>query len=214
MKTNFLIIILLLSILFSCKDSERESIEVRSREFTTSLDSIMYLNYLNAIENQSTLQYFTVVKIRNLNNKETREICTKGNFLAGALHREYKLGYSIDEIIKVQNLLSENKERYFEFKDTSAINNLDLNKYSVEEFEKFEKETNRDSISKSIINKDWSMHFEDDKTMLIFAHSLFNRGILTGENNSFGGTIYHITESMLEERKAQTGRLKSTNVDK
>ena len=213
MKTNFLIIILLLLVLFSCKDSELESIEVRSREFTTTLDSIMYLNYLNAIENQSTLKYFMVVKIRNLNNEETREICTKGNFLAGALHREYKLGYSIDEIIKVQNLMIANKERYFEFKDTSAINNIGLNKYSVEEFEEFEKKISTDSILKSQINKDWSMYFKDDKTMLIFAHLLFNRGILTGENNSFGGTIYHITENMLEERKAQIDRLKSKNVD-
>ena len=203
-----------MSILFSCKDSERESIEVRSHEFATSLDSIVYLNYVNAIENQSTLQYFTVVKIKNLNNKETREICTKGNFLAGALHREHKLGYSIDEVIKVQNLMIDNKKRYFEFKDTSAINNLSLNKYSVDEFAKFENKTNMDSISKSAINKDWSMYFEDDKAMMMFAHSLFNRGILTGENNSFGGTIYYITASMLEERKAQIGKLKSTNVDK
>ena len=88
-------LILIFTILFftSCK-------EVVEYEQSLS-DEELYPNYVKAIKNESTFQNFLVIKVKNLNNGEIREYCTKGNFLKGALHRELNLGYSKDGIIKV-----------------------------------------------------------------------------------------------------------------
>ena len=174
--------------IISCKNSNSEKHNKNAFNFQ---EDIIYNNYVNAIENGSTFQYFTVIKVKDINTGKVREICTKGNFLCGALHIEYDSSYDINGQKKMQKLLLENKQRYFELKDTAALNNLGINTYSVEDFKKFEKENNVDSIAKSIHAK-WGMAISDDKTMLLLAHSLFNRGILTGENNCFGGTLKYI----------------------
>lgn len=54
----------------------------------------LYLNYLASLNNEgSTFQYYMVIKIKNLNTGETREICTDANGLLGALHSEKNVGY-------------------------------------------------------------------------------------------------------------------------
>lgn len=55
------------------------------------------------------------------------------------------------------------------------------------------------------------MYFSDDKNLLLLAHSLFNRGILTGENNCFGVTLIHIDQQMLAEKSKRIEELKSMN---
>ncbi len=57
------------------------------------LEDEKYLNFLAAVQNSSTFSYFTVIIVKNLNTGLTKEICTKGNFVAGALHRELNAGY-------------------------------------------------------------------------------------------------------------------------
>lgn len=121
---------------------------------------------------------------------------------------EYDKNYSKDGELKIRKLLLENKQRYFQLKDTAAINNLGMNSYSMEDLMKFEKENNVDSIAKSIKGK-WEMSFSDDKKMLLLAHSLFNRGILTGENNCFGGTLINISKQMLDEKRKRMEELKA-----
>ncbi|WP_338377210.1 hypothetical protein [uncultured Flavobacterium sp.] len=160
------------------------------------------------------MQYFLVVKVKDLNTGNVREICTKGNFLSGALHKEYNLDFNEKDATKLYKVMLENKERYFEFKDTTAINNLGIHKYSVEDLQKFEKKHNIDSIANSIKNKKWNMFLSDDKTMLLYAHSLFNRGILTGENNCFGGTLMHIDNQILDKKKKQIESIKKNNIKK
>lgn len=202
-----LLILAIISIgIISCKNSNSD--KQNKKEFNSSQDSILYSNYVNSIENGSTFQYFTVVKVKDINTGKVREICTKGNFLWGALHIEYDSSYSINGQKKIHKLLLENKQRYFELKDTASLNNLGLNRYSIEDLKKFEKEKNVDSIAKSIKGK-WKMWISDDKTMLLLAHSLFNRGILTGENNCFGGTLSYISKQMLDERKKRIEELKA-----
>lgn len=207
-KRKLLFLTIIFIGLFSCKNPNSE--KQYKKAFNSSKDSIRYANYVNAIENGSTFQYFTVIKVKDVNTGKVREICTKGNFLWGALHTEYDSSYSVNGLKKIQKLLFENKQRYFEFKNAIALNNLGVNKYSVEDLKKFEKENNVDSISKSIKGK-WGIAISDDKTMHLLAHSLFNRGILTGENNCFGGTLTHIDKQMLNERKKRIENLKAMN---
>lgn len=154
----------------------------------------LYLNYTAAIKNESTFQYYLVVKVKNLNTGLTREYCTEGNFLKGALHREYNLDYDNKGISKVYSLAVNNKDRYFEFKNDSAIRNIGgVWEYSMDDLAKLEMKSNFDSIATQIRKTGkWSKEIFDDKTMLMYAHALFNRGILTGENNCFGGTLVYI----------------------
>ena len=93
----------------------------------------LYLNYLAAIRNTSTFQYFLVVKVKNSKHGTIREYCTKGNFLKGALHREYKLGYNNACISKVYSIAVNNKDRCFEFKKKKALNNISSWNYSIDD---------------------------------------------------------------------------------
>ena len=53
--------------------------------------------YAYYLEDQSILN-FVVINVKHLNNGDIREYCTKGNFLLGALHKEYNLDYSKEEL--------------------------------------------------------------------------------------------------------------------
>lgn len=183
MTKSTLILIFTLLFFISCNEAV---------EYEQSLsDEELYPNYVKAINNGSTFQNFLVVKVKNLNNGEVREYCTKGNFLKGALHREYNLGYSNGGSVKVHEIAIENKERYFEFKNDSAIWNINgFENYSMKELSEFENQIGIDSLVYRIENgKDWGISISNDKEMKMVAHALFNKGILTGENSCFGGML-------------------------
>jgi hypothetical protein len=154
----------------------------------------LYSNYVTALQNESTFQYYLVVKVKNLNSGQTREYCTKGNFLKGALHREYKFDYDSKGISKVYAIAIDNKDRYFEFSNDSAIWNIGcVWTYSMDDLAQLERKINFDSLAVQIRKTGkWSKEIFDDRIMSMYAHALFNRGILTGENNCFGGTLFYV----------------------
>ena len=188
-----LILFLCILVLTSCqKVVEKENVGKEVIELEQSISNEkLYANYAKAIKNESTFQNFLVIKVKNLNNGEIREYCTKGNFLKGALHRELNVGYSKKGIIKVYETALQNKERYFEFKNDSAIWNISaFDKYSMGELSEFVKQVGIDSLVHRIENgKDWGITISNDKEMKMVAHALFNKGILTGENSCFGGML-------------------------
>jgi len=190
------LLICLIPGLFACNQTS----SIKSTNSLTSLDSLIYKNYTYAIKNKSTFQYFLVVKVKNLNTSLIREICTKGDFLTGALHIENKIGYDSLGILKIENIEKNNKKRFFEFKDTMALNNLEINTYSIEDLNNFERTHNIDSLVQIITKGKWGLYIPDDKEMKLYAHSLFNRGILTGESNCYGGTLKHVEEKLIIER--------------
>jgi hypothetical protein len=156
--------------------------------WTTIDEGKLFSNYKKAVKNESTFQYFLVVHVTDLNTGTTREICTKGNFLDGAIHQEYGLGYDENSIRKAERIALNNRTRTFQFKNAEAIRNLGLDRYSMDDLKDFEQRTSIDQLAKKI-NKTWKKTLLDDKEMLLYAHSLFNRGILTGENSCYGGTL-------------------------
>jgi len=158
-----------------------------STSWTTVQDEKLYSNYKKAVKNESTFQYFLVIHVTDLNTGQTRDICTQGNFLEGAIHREYNLGYDDNSIKKVEKIALSNRTRTFKFKNIEAIQNLGLDRYSMDDLKEFEEKSNIDKLTKEI-NKDWKKRL-DDKEILLYAHSLFNRGVLTGENSCYGGTL-------------------------
>ncbi|MDP4220164.1 MAG: hypothetical protein Q8916_10565 [Bacteroidota bacterium] len=156
--------------------------------FTAPDTEEIYRNYVAAINKHGTFSYYLVVKIKNLNTLEKREICTKGNFLIGALQREGNIPFG-----SIKKTAIENKERYFEFREESALNNLGVGDYSMKDLAQLEQQINFDSLARSIRkSKTWELAIESDTTMEMYAHALFNRGILTGESSCFGGTLTYV----------------------
>lgn len=200
-KQSFFIIVLILIGIFSCKQPDSNYININLNNSAVSLDSIIYKNYVEAVQNDGTFGFFLVAKIKDKNTGIIREICTKGGFLEGALHMEYKIDYDKIGILKIKNIEVNNRTRFFELKDTAALKNLALDEYSMDDLVRFEKSYNIDSLVHIINKGNWRMKIWDDKMMRLYAHSLFNKGILTGENSCYGGTLISIDDKFLFERK-------------
>ncbi|GAB3710576.1 hypothetical protein [Flavobacterium koreense] len=186
MKIRIIILLIVSFGFISCEKSKPK------KEFKTELDSLKYNNYKKLIELGGTFNSFVVINVKDLNTNEVKEICTKNNFLIGALNLELK-NKKADEVLL-------NKNRYFEFKDTIALNNIGFKSYNLTEFKKFENEKNIDSLFSRIQKKlPLSLNIKTDKEMIFYAHSLFNKGIMSGEYSCFG-VFQIINDKWFEER--------------
>lgn len=157
--------------LIACNKTKNEE----RKQFKSTADSIRYTNYAKLINfkgNTSTHSY-VVVSIKNLNTKEIKEICTYPDFISGALKIENKK-YDVESLIQ-------NKERYFEFKDTAALNNIGFNSYSKNDLDKFKNRIKFDSLVKLIVRKEYpAVDFgENHNELNMYAHLLFNEGIMS-----------------------------------
>ena len=156
------------------------------------LQTEKYLNFLCAVQNVSTFNYFTVIMAKNLNTGEIKEICTKGNFVSGALHIELKKDYSPHVQKAVIEFVQKHRDRYFEFKDLKALENISFNDYDPKLLVKLEKKYPIEKIIGTIKGtKQFSCRLPDNE-MKLLAHALFERGFMTGENNCFGGTLEYV----------------------
>jgi hypothetical protein len=156
------------------------------------LDNEKYLNFLAAVQNSSTFSYFTVIKVKDLNTGVIKDICTKGNFVAGAIHRELNLGYDTSGQRIAFDFAKSKKDRYFEFKNKKALDNISFSDYKTKLLDKISTEYNFDKVVEIIKNdKDFSISLSKDE-MKAFAHILFNKGYLTGENNCWGGALVYV----------------------
>ena len=166
---------------------------------TNDLENEKYLNFLAAVQNSSTFSYFTVIKVKDLNTGLIMEICTKGNFVAGALHKELNVGYDTKGQQQVLDFAKSKKDRYFEFKSKDALNNISFFDYNTNLVAKIQTEYNFDKAIQIIKkDKDFSMRLSDDR-MKAFAHVLFNKGFLTGQNNCIGGTLEYVDRTKDEK---------------
>jgi hypothetical protein len=163
------------------------------------LDNEKYLNFIAAVQNCSTFSYFTVIKVKNLNTGVTKEICTKGNFVSGALHIELKAGYDEKGEQKVLDFAKKKMERYFEFKNKKALDNISFFDYKTKLVSKIQTEYNFDKAIEIIKkDKDFSIRLSDDD-MKAFAHVLFNKGYLTGENDCWGGALEYVDRTKSDQ---------------
>ena len=177
----------LLSILLLCL-----TLPLSSFKGDQDLTKEKYLNFLAAIENISTFSYFTVVKIKDLNTGITKEICTKGNFVSGALHIELNADYDAKGEKKVLDFAKTKKDRYFELKNKKALDNISFYDYDLKQLKKIQSKYDIDKVVQLIKkDKNFSIHLSD-KEMKYFAHLLFNKGYMTGENNCFGGILEYV----------------------
>ena len=165
----------------------------------SNLESEKFSNFLTAITNNSTFSYFTVIKVKNVNSGETKEICTKGNFVSGALHTELGADYDTRGEQIVLNFAKKSKDRYFEFKNKKALNNVSFFDYEPNQLAKIQMKYNLEKTIEVIKKKKKFELKIPEKEMITFAHLLFNKGYMTGENDCFGGTIIYVDRNRTEK---------------
>jgi len=169
---------LLITLLFICLTSQNSN------------ENTLYKNYCRAVKNNYPIQNHLVITVKDLRTNEVREICTLGRILGEVIQVDKNLSYQKDDIKIANEIMLKNKRRYFEFATDSAIYNLGFQKYSIKELKKLEKRVNFDSIVKVIKKKgEWEMN-AGEKDRLMYAHILFNKGILTRYQNGFNELVY------------------------
>lgn len=158
-------------LLVACNNTKSKE----KKQFKSITDSIRYTNYVKLVNyrNNTHTASYVVVNVKNLNTNEIKEICTYPDFLYGALRKENKKHDT--------EILLQNKERYFEFKDTAALNNIGFNSYSKNDLAEFKNRINFDSLVKLIAKKEYpTIDFgEEHHKFNMFAHLLFNEGIMS-----------------------------------
>jgi len=169
-------------LLFACDNTKSKEKE----QFKSAADSIRYTNYAKLINfrGNTHTQSYIVVSVKNLNTNEIKEICTYPDFIYGALRIENKKNdnkVSLENIKQDTEILLQNKERYFEFKDTAALNNIGFNSYSKNDLAEFKNRIKFDSLVKLIAKKEYhTIDFgEEHHKFNMFAHLLFNEGIMS-----------------------------------
>jgi len=161
------------------------------------LDTEKYLNFLAAIENTSTFNYFTVIKVKDLNTGITKEICAKGNFVSGALYRELKANYDENGRHRVEEFIKKRKDRYFEFKDKEALYNISFYDYDIKQLHKVRAKYDFNKVVQ-IIKKDKKFEVGlSDSEMKYFAQVLFNKGYMSGESDCFGGQLEYVDRTKI-----------------
>lgn len=116
---------------------------------------------------------FVVIRVKNANTKEIKEICITANLISGALHRETgNLYIGLD--------CNKYPERYFEFSKDSALWNIGFDEYSTKELVEYSKTINVDSIVLEVKKGAMtSIVFEKGEQRKYFAHLMFNQGVIT-----------------------------------
>jgi hypothetical protein len=77
-----------------------------------------------ALSNGSTSPDYVLIKVRGPKDQTERTVCTAANFLLGAIHREYDLGYTEADRKRGLEIALEQPERSFTFRKKEAMDNL------------------------------------------------------------------------------------------
>jgi len=181
--------VILLSLLtlltFFCGQTgnKRNSMEAQTSIKTkdTISETQKFKMFCAAFENQSTAPNYVVVKVKNLNTGEVKEICTEAPFVKGAIYRQTgKFSF--------QTNCNDYPNRYFEFSADSALWNISFDLYSISELEEYAKTIYVEKIVQQIKEgklqeKTFGMDKkqtwqETRREQIMFAHIMFNNGIM------------------------------------
>ena len=137
-------------------------------------ESVKYNMYKKAINHFSTAPYYVVIKVKNLQTGELKEVCTEAPFIGGAIYRE-----NCENKANYKNNLK-NRERYFEFNCDSALLNIGFDLYTPEELVDLHNELNFDSLANAAKRGELkSVTFmKTRKYQRMYAHLMFNQGIM------------------------------------
>jgi hypothetical protein len=187
MKTKTIILLtLVLTGLVSCKT------------FCQVNDQTKYKMFCKAINHSMTTSpYYIVIKVKNENTNEIREICTS----ATIFYLTYiKVHYT--DLRSTGDTLKKHKDRFFIFSADSILSQIDFFLYSKTELDQFERTLNIDSIINEVKTGRLtytSQYLDSDfKKQTMFAHIMFDHGVLIRRGDWDPGCIF---DSIYEDDK-------------
>jgi hypothetical protein len=160
--------------------------------FSTNNDvseNVKYEMFKKGLSTLSTAPYYVVIKVKNQNTNEIKEICTEAPFVEGAIFYQDKLDY-----LEANKVALSHKDRYFEFSNDSALLNINYDLYTIQDLEKYQKSINLDKIvseikSNKLTDMTFSISGKKIKQQVMLAHLLFNNGIMTTRGCIAGNMI-------------------------
>ncbi len=87
-----------------------------------------------AINDSSTSPYYVLITVKDSTTNQSTTYCTLANFLLGAIHREYDLGFDTEGGKQAQKIAIENSDHVFSFGRTEALKNVHV-RYSPTDLE-------------------------------------------------------------------------------
>jgi len=125
----------------------------------------------SSFANNSTAPNFVVIIATNKLTGKTKEICTEAPFVEGGLERN------------IGNAKSQRyKSQYFYFNTKPALDNIGFNEYSYDDLIQYGQTKKIREIVKMVLKNDeeQEINFQGTrKEQFMFAHILFNNGILS-----------------------------------
>ena len=181
--------VILLSLLtlltISCGQVGNKKESVEAQTSIKAVDTISEIQkfkmFCAALENQSTAPNYVVVKVKNLNTGEVKEICTEAPFVEGAINRQTgKFSFQTD--------CDDYPNRYFEFSADSALWNISFDLYTISELEEYAKTIDVERTVQQVkegklqektfgIDKEQTWQ-ETKREQIMFAHIMFNNGVM------------------------------------
>jgi hypothetical protein len=154
-------------------------------------DSTKYEMFIVAIENESTAPNYVLVTVTNLNNNQTKEICTEAAFLNGAIHRELNIGYNEKSEKKVKGILIKQRDLHFSFKNKEALKNIGFFKYDNKQLSSIGNMYNVNSIIDSVLkNDEYDFSFKGDKqTQVYLSHLILRKNIMVRRGDIAGNYL-------------------------
>lgn len=136
----------------------------------------------SAFANFSTAPSFVVIIATDRMTGKTKEICTEAPFVEGGLDRN-----KVRRIIRTNNIKSINRHYYFNTK--AALENIGFHEYSYHDLILYGKKVEIRNIVKHLSESHIKQEYifqGTRKEQLMFAHILFNHGILTTSGDIAG----------------------------
>ncbi|WNJ19081.1 hypothetical protein [Pontibacter sp. G13] len=150
-------------------------------------DRVKFDMYEKAIDESGSSPYYVVVNVKNLQTGEVKEVCTEVYCVMGALKRE-----NCPDRAPFNNRLY-HKFRYFEFNCPEALKNIGFDRYTPEELSLLEQSLDMDSLVSAVKNGRLDgMTFlpTEEKKQVMYAHLMFNRGIMMRRGCRSGNNCY------------------------
>lgn len=150
-------------------------------------DNLIFDNYFRSVTNVgSTIQFFSVINVKEGNSENYREVCVTGFEIYHLIATQESIDW--DDFKKITKKAKKNRQRNFSITDPDLLSRINRIKYSQVELKQYAQVINIDSIVKSIAkNSDWKYYAKTNIEQVMIAHLLFNNGIMLATNECLGG---------------------------
>jgi hypothetical protein len=125
-------------------------------------------SFETAIGNHSMSPSYVLISVVDDNTGQSRTFCTTANFLMGAIHREYGIGFGGGDIAKADAIAIASKDHVFHFRRQEALDNVRMS-YSEAELAAVRESSappsvaggNKDAVACVLIEHGLSPHMAD-----------------------------------------------------